>query len=247
MAGMSDYVKFQRDGLCGYKWNGDLQEHVAHKLEDDEVIRSLRCACEIDEGVTLLDLMRAVDSLPTLTEFLREYSWCWQIEQFHSQVSEPMRTENEHAASIEYLEVYKHAYIHEFNGETTIDLSCDFHGVGKPESCEARPRGREFYSVSMTPLYDIADLPVRLNKQLVIYQAWKPGDPPAEKVLLAGDSCFSLLDVLDAIYDDISFYGGPAEAREMLEELRDTVEQIKSGELQTILKMSCATWKASRH
>lgn len=43
-----------------------------------------------------------------------------------------------------------------------------------------------------------------------------------------------MLEILDAIYDDISFHGGPAENAAFIEQMKDTVEKIKSGEIKTV-------------
>jgi hypothetical protein len=45
---------------------------------------------------------------------------------------------------------------------------------------------------------------------------------------------FNLLSILDAVYWDISFYGGPQEAEEFKEELCRRVDEIKSGEAKLI-------------
>jgi len=76
-------------------------------------------------------------------------------------------------------------------------------------------------------MYELADLPLKLNKNIKIWGPWE-GKPP-QKILFEGTKYFSLLEVLDAIYWDISFMGGPAENKEFIEDMNSRVDDIKSG------------------
>ena len=220
---MSDSVKFERDGLYAYKWDGDLRQDVVTKVTPDGCLKELRCACYIGDGVTLLDIFRTVKNLPPLKEFLCHYSWCWAMDEFMAQIEEPMR---EDEPAIEYMEVYWDFDADKFQGETTCSLSTGFHGIGFEGKGEHRhpSTNRVHWSCSCTPLYEIADCPVRLNEEVEVREPRDLDDKhpkPMEPTLFKAKCCFSLLEVLDAIFDDISFYGGPAEARELIEEINE--------------------------
>ena len=60
-------------------------------------------------------------------------------------------------------------------------------------------------SLSYTPLYTIADIPVKLNKKFDIWD-W---DNMKDKPGISYKRDFTLIEILHAIYNDISFHGGP--------------------------------------
>ena len=233
---MSDKVRFERDGLYAYRWNGETRQDDVTKVTEDDCLRKLRCACEIGDGVTLLDIFRAVGELPVLKDFFAQYSWCWSMDEFMAAVNEPMRLEAGDE-KIEYLEVYWDFDADRFKGEVTCGLSTGFHGIGFEGIGEHRnpSDNRVHWSVSCTPLYEIADCPVRLNEDVEIRP---PNNLDAGELsrdaLFSATHYFTLLEVLDAIFDDISFYGGPAEAADFIEEMNETMAGIESGEIETV-------------
>jgi len=190
------------------------------------VLTHLRDAVEIAEGVTLRDLFRIVSKYKLLKLFVSQYSWCRQLEEFHAQAEEPMREEE--TDKLEHLEIYWHASTHKYKGESSIDMEAGFHGIGVSKEIENNgPDGKCHFSVSYSPMYELADLPLKLNTNIKIWGPWE-GKPP-QKVLFEGKKYFSLLEVLDAIYWDISFMGGPAENKEFIEDMNSRVDDIKSG------------------
>lgn len=191
------------------------------------VLTHLRDGVEIAEGVTLRDLFRIVSKYKLLKLFISQYSWCRALEDFHAQAEEPMRDDDE-KNKLEYLEIYWHGSVHKYKKETSLDISVGFHGIGKPERPEdAGPDGKCNYSVSYSPMWELADIPLKLNTNLKIWGPWE-GKPP-QKVVFEGTRDFCLLDVLDAIYWDISFMGGPQDNKEFLEEMKGRMDDIKTG------------------
>jgi hypothetical protein len=71
-------------------------------------------------------------------------------------------------------------------------------------------------------MYELAHLPVKLNNQCHLYDN--------KKLAFSGQKDFTLLEVLDAIYWDISFMGGPEDNSDFLEEMKDRVESIETGD-----------------
>lgn len=206
-------VVLSKSGIWQNKWNSDTREYEKITFEEDAILRHLRDICRIEEGTTLLDIMKIVEANEVLTMILREYSWCWDIEEFHAQVNEPMRTnpedeDNGGEEPMTHLEIYWHVV---FNKQD-FSIDAEFHGVGP--TCN--------YSVSYSPMYDIADYPVMLNTKFQV--RFTPQD---EEKVFEGEREFTLLDVLDAIYWDISFVGGPADNAEFLEEMRSRADEIE--------------------
>lgn len=216
-------VLITKDALL-IKKDGNKKYRRAKKLT---VLTYLRDSVEIAEGVTLRDLFRIVSQYKLLKLFISQYSWCRQLEEFHAQAEEPMRDDEKD--KLEYLEIYWHASVHKYKKETSFDVSVGFHGIGTPDRPEnaMTADGKTHYSVSYSPMYELADLPLKLNTALKIWGPWE-GKPP-QKVIFEGKKDYCLLDVLDAIYWDISFMGGPAENSEFIEEMNGRVDDIKAG------------------
>lgn len=241
---MADYCKIRGDKLLVYRWDSDRRGYVGQRAQKGTVWTHLRIPCRIAPETTLLDIFRMVASYKLLTALVSQYSWCRCIDEFHAQAEEPMRGEDR---DVEYLEIYWHTSCNQYSEtkkhpggvrERTKVVAYDaqpmFHGVGKAGMVDYREDGRELYSVSYTPMYDLADLPVKLKEEFTIYTPLNLSRKKGEQFkqpeeLLKAKRTFTLLDVLDAIYDDISFHGGPAENAEFIEELKGRAQEIQDG------------------
>jgi hypothetical protein len=251
---MADYVEFTPEGLFAYKWNGKNRKNVRFRPKKLAIGTFLRSRCEIVEGTTLRNIFDTVDRYKLLKLIIAQYSWCRPIEEFHAQAREPMQEDpDDREEPLTYLEIYHHPEIHQFTEKkkhpggmreritvVDFDTSVGFHGVGPTHEKNGpanREDGNTNYSVSYSPMWKLADLPMKLNKEFTVYEPFdrnkhKKGNPPQE--LLKATREFSLLDVLDAIYWDISFVGGPAENAEFIAGLKDQMEEIKSGNVPMI-------------
>ncbi|MGH2612519.1 MAG: hypothetical protein ACRDFB_05660, partial [Rhabdochlamydiaceae bacterium] len=92
----------------------------------------------------------------------------------------------------------------------TFSMYYGFHGIGESDE-ESKKQGylTTRYSVSCQPVCDLAYLPVKLNKKVEVYH-FKPNSGKPD-IIFTGESNFSLLEVLGAIFDDISVHRGPSE------------------------------------
>lgn len=228
-----DCVVLSKDGLWRNKWNQDTREYEKIVPEEVTVFSLLRNACVIAEGTTLLDIMNIVEGNELLTMFLGQYSWCRDIDAFHAQVNEPQRTihfdddgnEIDDPEEMVALEILWHTTYHPDGKFPDFSIEPEFHGLGpEPEAGERR----NTYSVSYGPVYDIADLPVVLNKHFTVYKPWEPNKTADDRIIMEGEKDFTLLEVLDAIYWDISFAGGPDDNAAFLEEMKGRVDEIES-------------------
>jgi hypothetical protein len=202
-----DCVILSKEGLWCNKCNSTTGGSENFVPNGESVWTSLREACKIEEGTTLLDIFRIVDKYPMLKAFISQYSWCRPIDEFHAQAQEPMRTkDNEPIVALEIF--WSVGCI-----ENTLHFYADFHGFGAafPDVEHPSGTGRQSCSVSACPLYDLAGLPVVLDEKILL------DDSRTTRTML---KCFSLLDVLDAIYRDIGFHGGPVEKKAFFERLR---------------------------
>jgi hypothetical protein len=233
-------VIITKAGLFSENWCGKRQRNVRKRIKKLSVWTHLRDACEIEEGVTLLDIFRAVSKYKMLRLFLAQYSWCKALDEFHAQAEEPDydAPEEDPDEKIDYLEVFWHADYGEDDSGQWLSCESAFHGIGKARGkyLEDGPDdGIIRWGISFTPMYSLADLPVKLNKRMTAYEPprpLKPGEMP--QAVFSADRCFSFLDVLDAIYWEVSFNGSPQGRAEMREELNARMDAIKSGEVEGI-------------
>lgn len=215
---MSDFVRLEKRGIVSYRWDGDTREYVQDTDSSRGQIVNLRSRCEIEEGVTLGDIFRAVEADPLLMDFIAQYSWCWAIDDFHEEAKLP-KPENIDTKIIEIvIEAFAELHSDRKKPEAPLDFNgvwLHFTGVGEDGV---------HYSISYTPMNELADVPVRLTNTCEFRK-----DFTEEPFGKATEYCFSLLDVLDAIYFDISFHGSPQDNREFIEMLAGRMKEVEDG------------------
>ena len=217
---MADYVKLTKHGIVSYEWNPETRTYVPSRRGSNN-IPNLRLRCEIDEDVTLGDVFNAVQADPDLMEFIAQYSWCSAIEKFHAQARRPyVEKDVAEEDRITHLEIMPHAEFWQ-NKETDPErfegINMHFSGVSSNGTS---------WSMSCTPTNEMAHLPVKALPKIRFDKSFQ----------LERESLYSmsLLEVLDAIYWDISFHGGPEENEEFIEMLKGRMDEIKSGEATTV-------------
>lgn len=182
------------------------------------VVTYLRDLCKIEKDTTLLDIFNIVDQYKLLKSFVKQYSWCRQIDEFHAQAKEPMRNEEKIEDKLEYLEIYWDVELYNYKNKNDFNITVGLHG-GNIKN--------ENYSVSYTPMYDLADLPIKLDKKIELFEPYTKNKE--RNKIFEAEKEFTLQDVLDAIYWDISFMGGPQENKKFIEEMKQRKEDIDSG------------------
>jgi len=173
----------------------------------------------IDPDVTLQDIFNLVDKDELLKTFLSEYSWCHAIDEIHAAAQPHSPSE-----SITEIHVYDRSRL---TNAGYFDIGAEISGIGPIDEDAAKAYENstsplpefETYSVSATPIAEIAPLPVKVVNGYTFLQNLN------KKISHSRD--FTLLEILDAIYWEISFYGSPADAAEMLQEMGEVVNTIK--------------------
>jgi hypothetical protein len=232
----TEYVRIAPNGLFLVGTKGE--KRIRKRVKKLECCAVLRHECRIAEGTTLRDLFEMVDSYNFLKLFISEYAWCRAIDEFHEEARlEPSPDEE----PLEYVEVYWHPNIEHFQekrkhpGGTReriksydFSLNAGFHGVRpvitEDDKMGDRGDGKIHVSVSHCPVNQIAYVPLRLNEEFKIWDK-----PPSNDIILRSKRSYTLLEVLEAIYWDISFDGSPSQRDAFVEELRGMVDEIKSG------------------
>jgi len=226
-----------------YEWDEDSDLMVP--VSSDRVFVVLRKSCNIDAGVTLGDIFRIVDKHDNLKEFLAGYSWCHAIQAFHDQAFEPPVEDKSRLTHLEICKFFDTKTATERKKHPgglreriiTIDYEepwNDFIGIGPGEDWDKTPVDKMRYSVSYSPMNEIAHLEVKLVHTSEIYPPYSVKQLERNEPLLKKEVWFTLLEVLDAIYWDISWHGTPEGNAEFLADLDCKVSEIESGQLAAI-------------
>jgi len=217
-------VTFKKDGLVN-EFNEPITEAFPY----------LMYHCEIDEDVTLNDIFEYVASDETLKTFIGIYSWCSEIDEFHEAAKEPKK-QSEHEEQLHCLRLNRYGDNKHNKDGPYFEITDDFHGIGEltEETKEYYVKHPELtspkdqvYAIELCPMNSIAHLPMKLGEKIHIKELDK------EFKLLKELDCktqYTLLEVLDGIYWEISFFGSPQQAADQREELSETVAKIKGGE-----------------
>lgn len=252
---MSEHVEIAKDGIFVHRWKSKTGTYVRKRAKKIEILKYLRDRCEIAPGVTLGEIFKAVDRYKLLKLFISQYSWCGSLEQFHAQAEEPMRVD-EDVVKLDYLEIYHHPDVNSSSEKikhkngmrekiTVVDFESypSFHGIGDPETDDmidpndavdmlTQGKKKINYSVSYSPMWELADVPVVLKKEFDVYEKFdstRHNRNNRPQKLMTATREYTFLEVLDAIYWDISFMGGPDDNKEFLEGMKERLDEVKSG------------------
>lgn len=208
--------KFNKKSLLTVRWNPDIKKEEEYVAKHP--IMHINNICEFDEGVTLKTIMNVVASDELLTKIVAFYSSVNNIEDFHKEVNKKCAKK---ANEVDYLEIYRSGQIND--GEMSVWT--DWHGVNTKEKCKHCgkkdwPDHGHYISYSYTPVNEVAHLPFKLNERFILREDY-------DKVVLDVNQKFTLIEVLNAIYYDISFHGGPKDRDKFLGEMNEQVRKIK--------------------
>ena len=199
------------------EWNSDTLEYAPDLAPKSQII-NLRTRCEIEPGVTLGDIFQAVQDDKTLMDFIAQYSWCWAIQEFHDEAKLPPHETIDTKIVEILIEAYSELHTARKGKKTFPEKPMSFNGVW----LHFTGIGEDgvHYSISCTPMNELANVPVRLSNTCTFDKDFERlFEQPCEY-------CFSLLDVLDAIYFDISFHGSPSQNKEFIQGLKGMVDEI---------------------
>lgn len=134
-------------------------------------------------------------------------------------------------ASLEYLEVYWETEVSTFHQESsTSGLFPEFGGRGSWNEKTGAKKHKKLYGgicISLTPANQLAPYPLKLNRTASVYRInydklELPQDP-----LFTGLRSATLLQILYAIYWELSFFGSPRQRQYKLRSIKETIARIK--------------------
>lgn len=185
---------------------------------------------EVSEDFTVGDVLGFVEQNDLLKTFISLYAWCWQIDDFHAEAKKPRtRTDDD----LWYLELYRHFSIDDY---CDLNLDVEAHAIGELDKdtkehydshpLETRPNHMH-YGIGFVSINEIAHLPIVCKHDVKVHVYKKKSKGRELLKTKEWQVNFTLLDILTAIYWEISFYGGPEEKNAMKSEMQSRIEQIK--------------------
>ena len=223
---MLHQVIVKKDGFYGNYYKD--RKHWQKKIKGRKLLSALRASVEVEEGVTFGDIIRAVDSSKSLTAFISIYNNCDAKAHNEFIINTPPNTDTE----LEWVEVSWSGRVWGKDMDNDLELATDCYGVGKEGTAEDEtdPKRREHFAIDLTPSNKLTNLPVKINHS---FNVWI-GDAEGKSIEIKdhyasvkASHYISFLDFLDALYEEISFFGPPDKDREaILQKLCDTKEEI---------------------
>lgn len=192
------------------------------KGNEIEPFNHLFSSCEIDEDVTLGDFFNIVEKIPLLCLFLKSYSWCHPIDEFHKAAKLPLLEKERDPCDDVYTEDLWHLRIYRwvegYDGKS-IDFFPSFDGVGEIQDKSVYTHENmpdyEKYGIELSPMNELVHFPLIADPEIKIRN---------NKYNMG----YTLLDILDAVYWEISFFGGPQDASDMHSTIKEQISAIKS-------------------
>jgi hypothetical protein len=213
------------------------------RLESDYALRvaDLMTPVEIAEDFTLGDLCRIIYNSKELTiDALSTLVQC-SLQPFLDECLRPVDRADDDESKLHYIRLfweceYDAPAEDRWPPATSLWLHAD--GVGDTwEDC--RPGGKFYeegkdvsrcnrYAIEMTPLYALRDLPLRIDPIMIVQPSLTERGDQAPLEIPAPD--VTLLQLIHALFWELSFFGTPEKRDATREELRQQVARIERGE-----------------
>lgn len=233
------YKRYKKEGLfllpggqliLSYWDYDDKIKAGSYKSRDvtTSAVRYLYDNFEIDrEGISLRDIFSLVQKNP---ELITMFTHRW-IREYLDEVSLiTKKTPNSYSKDgIEFLEVYRFWEIDKDGGNLSISRP-DFHGIGwalreeiKSNNGLDYPAGARInWGISPSALPDIIDIPIKLSKKITLF------NENTKKNTNFKSNSFKLGEVLDAIFYELSWYGGPKEKKTFNEKTLNVSQSLSA-------------------
>lgn len=223
------------------RWKYDEESQQGSYVEDDVTERAVTLLfddCTLEDGVILRDIFLLLNTELDIFDTIIT-NWCKEI------VTEGLTKPKEAAreTEIEFLELYWRFYkdVDRDTKKTFLggNIFPQFHGMGFVHKedhivdgiLHSKAGERTGYSIALTPASELMDIPVRFSEDVCIYNE----DNWSEQPQKFDSGQYSLGQILYAVIWELSFYGGPEKRDQTSQELMDSVDEIKNGNLSDLL------------
>ena len=194
---------------------------------------SIENICELEEGVTFGDIFLLIEKHSDFFIELFNDDLTYFLDEINSNLDEEDNF-------IEYLEICWNA--EEIDGYLEEGISLTGWGKiieGVPEVVSTDEKGNVPYLISFFSLNKLKDIPIYLNNDYEVVkidselmEKYINGDKSIsqndiEEVVLNTKKHFTLIDIIDSIFFEISIHGSPDERDSYKEDLFKKIEEIK--------------------
>ena len=185
--------------------------------------------------LTLGDVFKLFDACPSLQQVFRR-TWAVQLceEARKGPLPQSRGSDPIEVAGIEYLELYW-SWALDTSSQTYRSVHrLDLHGIGHVLAVDVPTYGvkageRIKWSVSLTPLRELLDLPLRLCDGLTVTEDDIDAKAYADVIAFARCSDVLVGQVIQGVLDELAFHGGPDDQAEFKEELDARVAEVDAG------------------
>lgn len=204
-----------------------------HRDEEDELITGkdllgvLRDQIEIGENdsITLRDLFRIFEPIK---DFISAYSSI-DYDAYLAELNKPIDWVKKESCPIDHIAIkWTAEYWKEYNEFNTgvdacgVDSSVpvDQHGTWEEGAEHSKSR---YWAIDAQSMNSLADMPIKLDSKFNIMNF-----DDGKYIAQSWDRKFSLLDVVDAIFYEVSYFGLPEDRDAFMGMLGDRLEAVKN-------------------
>lgn len=206
-------IHITKKGFEHFEWGGDLSKLVEKEFVSFDCLRE--SVTEVEAGVTLEDIITFTARDEMLRLFIGAYSGC-RVLDFYDELKQGVKPLDPDE-DLKYCTVAMEVEIVEsrkYKLDKELEATLGFYGCGNDQ---------KMWILDLAPLAKIAALPFRLAANAVV-SFMREGSYEAEAALKYTPN---LLELLDAIFFDISLHGSPAEKAVRLRTLKEEVKSIE--------------------
>lgn len=204
-------------------------------------VADLMTPAEITEEFTLGDLCRIIDNFEEMDhETLSALLQC-PVEPFLEECLRPWDTSHELRSDLHYMRVFwecEYDSLTEARWPPVTALWLHVDGIGNIWE-DHQPGGRFYrdgqdythcnrYAIEMTPLYALRHLPLRIDPIMTVQPSLTQESDHTDLDIPTPD--VTLLQLIHALFWELSFFGTPEQRDAMREELHQRVKRIEAGQ-----------------
>lgn len=220
---------FKPDGLYRLDWCYDDEKEEGYEEEtlvDDliDILNLFEYNCKIDDNVTLMQVLYAIKDARIVIDPLFHFNYNAHMDSYSNYTGEKSIDPNE------YLEIYLTVGTEQFDKDKDgpgVELT-HYHGMHliNTKSGNGIP-----YSVMLSPLYEIGDIPIKINTSTSLYHTNYTGNGGYEQDESKSIDTvhFTLHDVLYSVLWELGFVGDPDDKEEKVVDMNEQIEAIKDG------------------
>lgn len=200
----------------GFYYENEKVEDLAYHLNEE---------VSIEETVTLENLFDTLIEFKDLDLLFKSWTKGFEFKEYYND----LKTESsDKETDILYLEISNvsetMSYIDDDCVKSTeFDSYVNVTGMSKDDH----------YSISLSDLNTLKDLPIRINDKFIIYRDFDD-DPKRENPLLNAKRYISVYDFIGSILSEISFHGYSKDKEDFIGVLDERLEEYELGDVETI-------------